>query len=217
MLFFPTGYFCFFCLSIALNNQKLLDEIRKNITESAKPFVKEKLQSFVESEVKEKSEHTKSLSIDNLKEMKGKLTDLLNNSDQMTIEKFTDDCYWSHVNYKCDDKDEYYTPSYDNSIRTNLITAFQEIFGYAGKILNDYGYIKVDNDYNSRLADWVFISGSGGKIRYSRGVNFFNSAIENIIKRYCSAIDELHKHMKKLLELKNKLSEQEAVDLWDEI
>lgn len=153
------------CESIISKNQTLLNEIRKNITEVAKPFVKEKLQSFVEREVKEQSGHTKSLSIDELKEMKRKLMALLNESDNLTLDKLANDSYWMHINYNCENKDDIFYSHNSREEETKITSAFQELFGYAGKILNDYKYIKVGNDYNNHSSSWVFISGSGGKIR----------------------------------------------------
>jgi len=174
--------------------------------------------SLVENEVKEKSEHTKSLSIDNLKDMKRKLTSVLESSDNSTLEKLGNDDYWAHVNYKCEGKDDFLSSSGIRVIEKKLTTAFQELLGSAGKILYDYKYIKVGKDYYNNISDdWVFVSDTSDKIKYSRGVSYFNSNLEKLIKRYCDMIGEVHKQLKNLQSLQKQLSEQEAVSLWEQI
>ena len=43
------------------------------------------------------------------------------------------------------------------------------------------------------------------------------SDIEKTIKEYCDQIENLHDNVEQLEKLKTQLSEQEAVDLWEQV
>ena len=81
------------------NIVETLDLYRVEITEQIKPFVKEKVKNIVESEVKQKAEHTKELGTDKLKAMKQQLTTLVEQSDELVDAVFRYDELWLHINY----------------------------------------------------------------------------------------------------------------------
>lgn len=46
---------------------------------------------------------------------------------------------------------------------------------------------------------------------------YMPSDIEKTIKEYCDQIENLHDNVEQLEKLKTQLSEQEAVDLWEQV
>lgn len=200
-----------------LDNLRLLDEIRLNLTEAIKPFIKEKLKSLVEEEVKIQPEHTKSLPAEDLKEMKRKLIDLVNNSDNLINDKFANDDLWTHINYEFDEKNDFSKQlKLRRDAEDKFFLAFHELLGNAGKLLSNYKYIKIGDSNCNRSKAWEYISGSGGEVKYRYHFEM-GKVISDLLKRYSALFDNVQEDMKAKLNLQKKLSEQEATDLWDQI
>ena len=70
---------------------QVLDICRSEIIKLIKPFVKEELEKIVLNQVEQKPEHTKKLGMDNLKTMKQRLTNLLEQSDELVDSIYAND------------------------------------------------------------------------------------------------------------------------------
>lgn len=206
--------------SINTQQQSFLVQ-RQQIVDAIKPFVKTRLKQEVENEVKHNPEHTKELGKTTLSEMKAKLGELLENSDQIVDETFADDALWTYVNYRILPDGDRFGQGYNNrkSAKEKLLNGIKTIIGRAGKILIDYQYIKVGGQYRwdtDVRYDYTRAGKGAAKLVYGYGLSL-SKDIEKLIEEYCKCIDSLHEASAKVLDLQKALSEQEAVDLWDEV
>lgn len=206
-------------LSIKTQQQTFEDQ-RQQIVEAIKPFVRDKIKSEVESHVRTNAEHTKKLGKAALSEMKKRLTDLIADSDRIVDETFSDDSLWVYVNYKILPNGDGFGQRYNNTkaAKENILKGIKIIIGEAGKILIDNKYISVGGQYRWDAGvqyDYTRAGQGSSKLVYGYGLSLPQS-IEQLIDKYCAGIENLHETMEKLLNLEKKLSEQEAVDLWDE-
>jgi hypothetical protein len=206
--------------SIKAQQQSFLVQ-RQQIIDAIKPFVNARLKEEVEAEVKRNSEHTKELGKPALSEMKKRLAELLENSDRITDEAFGDDTIWTYVNYKVLPDGDRFGQGYNNrkAAKENILKGIKIIIGEAGKILLDNKYIKVGGQYRwdaDVRYDYTRAGKGATKIVYGYGLSLPQN-IEKLIDEYCKGIEDLHETAGKVLDLKEKLSEQEAVDLWDEV
>lgn len=199
--------------------QQALDKLRNQITEETKPFVKIQLKSEVESRVKHNPEHTKELGRDTLSAMKQRLFTLLDSSDNLVDTTFSDDSLWVHVNYNSDGS----RYAYDNQklAKEKIHKGIKMIIGEAGKILLDNGYIKVGHEYRwdddfYRSYNFKNDSKAKTKLLYGFGLSVPPN-IQALIEKYVEEIKALHEASIKVSDLQKALSEQEAVDLWDEV
>ena len=87
------------------------------------------------------------------------------------------------------------------------------VLGEAGRILVDFKYSKVIGQYDRYGSEWKLTSDN--KIIYAYGLSL-PRALEDLIKQYSKELEQLHDFVEKIDDLKQKLSEQEAIDLWDE-
>ena len=199
--------------------QQALDKLRNQIIEETKPFVKIQLKSEVESRVKHNPEHTKELGRDALSAMKQRLFILLDSSDDLVDATFVDDSLWVHVNYNPDGS----RYAYDNQklAKEKIHKGIRMIIGEAGKILLDNGYIKVGHEYRwdadlYRSYNFTNDSKAKAKLLYGFGLSVPPN-IQALIEKYVEGIKVLHEASIKVSDLQKALSEQEAVDLWDEV
>lgn len=203
--------------AIELESQKL-DELRKCIKEETKPFIKAQLKENVEGEVKSNSEHTKTMGRERLSEMKQQLTALLDSSDNLVEEMFSDDELWVHVNYDVgDDRSAYRN---QKTAGEKIHTAIKAILGEAGKLLIENDYIKAGDMYKwdggaYRNFNLVSSNTAKSKLIY-RGYLPIPKSLGLLIGKYTKEIEALHELYVKVSDLKRRLSEQEAADLWDE-
>lgn len=206
--------------SINTQQQSFLVQ-RQQIVDAIKPFAKARLKQEVENEVKHNPEHTKELGKTALSEMKAQLTELLENSDQIVDETFADDALWTYVNYRILPDGDRPGQGYNNrkSAKEKLLNGIKTIIGRAGKILIDYKYIEVGGQYRWDTGvryDYTQAGKGAAKLVYGYGLSL-SQDIEKLIEEYCKCIDSLHEASGKVLNLQKTLSEQEAVDLWDEV
>lgn len=206
--------------SINAQQQSFLVQ-RQQIINAIKPFAKSRLKQEVENEVKHNPEHTKELGKESLSEMKAQLTELLEKSDQIVDETFADDALWTYVNYRILPDGDRFGQRYNNrkSAKEKLLNGIKAIIGRAGKILIDYKYIKVGGQYRwdtDVRYDYTRAGKGASKLVYGYGLSL-SQDIEKLIEEYCKCIDSLHEASEKVLDLQKALSEQEAVDLWDEV
>lgn len=203
--------------TIELETQ-MLDELRQQIVEEIKPFIKFQLKKNVETEVKSNSEHTKELGRDKLSVMKQQLSALLDRSDNLVEEVFSNDNLWIHVNYAIGNDWSAY--SNQQVAGGKIHKAIKMILGEAGKLLVENGYMKVGSVYqfdsdsrrNFDLADSKL---SKANLIF-KGYLPIPEELGQLIGKYTKEIETLHKLYCKVLKLKTDLSEQEAADLWDE-
>mgnify|MGYP005754529247 FL=1 len=193
---------------------------RQEIIATVKPFVKARLKQEVENEVKRNAQHTKELGKTALSEMKAKLTELLDTSDKIVDDTFADDSLWIYVNYKVSPNGDRFGQAYNNkkAAEQKLLDGIKVIIGNAGKILIDYKYIRIGSQYrwdNDMRYDYTRAGKGAAKIVYGLGLALPED-IKKQIDSYCQSIDKLHELTVKVLDLQKALSEQEAVDLWNE-
>lgn len=195
---------------------KTLDLYRVEIIGQIKPFVKEKVKNIVESEVKQKAEQTKALGTDKLKAMKQQLTILVEQSDELVDAVFRHDELWLHINYSIYPNGDSWGQKRNNvkKAEDNIIRGVKKILGKAGKILIDYGYAKAGSKYE-RTSQWQ--QDDDNEIVYGSNYGFqIPRDLEKRISDYCSQIEKLHDVIEKMDKLKRELSEQEAIDLWEQ-
>lgn len=198
------------------NIVKTLDLYRVEITGQIKPFVKEKVKNIVESEVKQKAEHTKELGTDKLKAMKQQLTTLVEQSDELVDAVFRYDELWLHINYSIYPNGDSWGQKRNNAKKAeeNIIRGVKKILGKAGKILIDFGYAKAGSKYE-RTSQWQ--QDDDNEIVYGSNYGFqIPGDLEKKISDYCSQIEKLHDVIEKKDKLKKELSEQEAINLWEQ-
>lgn len=204
--------------SIELEQQEL-NKLRQQIIEEVKPFAKDQIKSEVENKVKYESEHTKELGRDALAAMKQRLFALLDNSDDLVEKVFDDDGLWIHINY--DPGDERYAYFNQKNAEEQIYKGIKRILGEAGKILLDNGYIQVGYEYKwegaaRRNFNLVDDKPTQANLLYGKPISISKS-IRSLIEEYKKRIEALHEAYFKVLDLKERLSRQEAVDLWDEV
>jgi len=151
-----------------------------------------------------------------LSEMKKDLNDLLEISDEIVDEQFSDDASWVHVDYEVDPKCDKYSQAHDNSKAAgdNLRKSVKRIFGHAGKILIKFGYASAQKAYSSHHhAEWLEEANSS--IVYGYGYSYPDN-IESLIREYSEGIKTLHKFFEEITTLEESLDKQEASDMWDQ-
>ena len=206
-------------IQINENNEKAkiktLHDIRGKVVEETKSFVNEQIKKYVESSVKNNPEHTKELGKETLSEMKKRLFDLLAISDEIVDKTFEGDKLWLHVNYHLVSEGDKYGQRYNNSKKAieNIHQGIRRVLGEAGRILVDFKYSKAIGEYDRYGSEWKLTSDN--KIIYAYGLSL-PIALEDLIKQYSKELEQLHDFVEKIDDLKQKLSEQEALDLWDE-
>lgn len=174
------------------------------------------MKNIVESEVKQKSEHTKELGTDKLKAMKQQLTSLVEQSDELVDTVFGHDELWIHINYSIYPNGDSWGQKGNNvkKAEQNIIRGVKKILGKAGKILIDYDYAKAGAKYE-RSSQWQ--QDDDNEIVYGSNYGFqIPRDLEKKIGDYCSQIEKLHDVIEKTDKLKKELSEQEAIDLWEQ-
>lgn len=198
------------------NKIEILQEIREKIVEETKPYANENLKRYVENAVKNNPKHTKELGKETLSEMKKRLFDLLEITDEIVDKTFLDDKLWLHVNYCLVSGGDNFGQRYNNSKKAdeNIRTGIRTILGEAGRILVDYKYAKASGQYDHSGSEWKIISNNN--IIYAYGISL-PEKLEDLIKQYSKELEQLHDFVEKIEDLKHKLSQQEAVDLWDEV
>lgn len=197
-------------------NDGMFDSLERQsevLLEKSIDFLKEKIKHEIEYCVKSNTTHTKELAEqDKLKDVKMKMNKLLEEVSQYTNDAMSGDNVFIHRTIKIDKNKSTY--EYKDIVEKKYRNAYGIVVGWAGKILNEYGYIKVGNDYNGH-SQWQYISGSGGMIKY--GYGFDMREIEDDWKKY---IDTLLKYYEGLLKYQSLLTgkeEAEAISLWENI
>ncbi|HCS10933.1 MAG TPA: hypothetical protein DIV40_05695 [Clostridiales bacterium] len=195
------------------NKIKTLNDIREKIVEKTKPYVNEQLKKKVESAVKNNPDHTKELGKETLSEMKKRLTELLAISDEIVDKTFEDDKLWLHVNYNIVPGGDKFGQRYNNSKKAgeNIQLGIRTVLGEAGRILVEYKYAKASGQSGN---EWRIISNN--KMTYAYALSL-SKDLEELIKQYSKELEQLHDFVEKIDDLKQELSEQEALDLWDEV
>ncbi len=193
-----------------------LEKDRAEIIEAIKPFIKEKSKSLIENEVKSNPEHTMKLGVQALGNIKKQLATLLDTSDTVVDNVFSNDNVWKHLNYTVNLDGDTWGQRRNNASRAeeSIEIGIKSALGKAGKIIIDNGYKKVGTYYD-RAAEWQ--EDNKSEIRYGsqRGLSL-PKGLKTLIGNYCDALGPLHDDVEKLEKLKVELSKQEAIDLWDQ-
>lgn len=199
--------------------QQNLNRLRQRITDEVKFFVNPQLKENVEREVKSNSEHTIELGREKLSVMKQSLITLLDNSDSLVEKVFAKNDFWMHVNYGIGD--DRYAYGIQDEAKGKIYKGIKIVLGEAGKLLIDYDYIKPGTMYQwdrdtHRNFNLVGSNPEKCDLIY-KGHLPTPKALSLLIEEYAKQINPLHELYVKVLDLKKDLSEQEAVDLWDEV
>lgn len=190
---------------------------RTTIIEQLKLFIQSELKRIVENEVKCNSEHTKTLGAQKLGEMKKQLQSLLENSNNLVDTVFGNDHLWAHINYIINPKGDTWGQKRNNITKAEacIISGIKRILGKSGKILIDFGYAKAGSKHE-RAKLWQ--QDDDNEIVFGSNYSLQIPAdIKKSIEDYCKQIEEMHDIIENLEQLKKKLSQQEAVDLWEQI
>lgn len=196
---------------------KKLDELGNQIVRELKPYIKQKIENAITNEVKEKSEHTKSLGKERLTELKQSLQSLLAQSDVLMDELYSNDEVWVHKNYIIIEKGDSFGQKYNNQKKADrtVTDPARIVLGRAGKLLSDYGYVKVAPRYSGGHGEWK--ENERSEVIYGYSIGGFQSSFEKTIKEYIEALGVYHDNIEELTRLEKALSEQEAMDIWDGI
>ena len=209
-------------LEFAITQQHdALGLLRQQITDAVKPFVNEQIKIHVEKHVKGNPEHTKSLGRESLAEMKQCLVRALTNSNSIVDEIFTRDSLWVHVNYEVKPNGDRFGQAYNNKklAGDNIRNGIKIAMGEAGKILIEYKYLTLGSEYQWEKGmryDYTRASNGASKLMYAYGVSLPND-LTKLITEYCNGIDQLHKLSCQLIDAQASLSQQEALDLWNDV
>lgn len=195
------------------NTANLLENQSSALVDKSIEFLKDRIKYEIESCVKNNPARTKELAENGqLKDMKDDMNQLLEEVSQKTIAAMSEDKVFIHRSIQQDRNKSTY--EYKGIIEKKYKEAYQIVVGFAGEILNKYGYIKVGNDYNS-CSTWKYISGSGGKIKY--GYSFDMRQIEDDWKKYTDSLMSYYEDLLKYYSLIKSKEESEAMNLWDSI
>ena len=198
-----------------------LSLLRKQIVTATKPYVRERIKSEVEQQVKSNSEHTKELGKDALTEMKKQLLSVLDNIDALVDDIFGDDELWVHVNYKVTPNGDRFGQGYNKEklAKENIRKGIKIALGEAGKILIKYKYLSPGNqytwDYGMRY-DYSRANKGESRLMYAYGLSLPEELFQ-MIEKYSKGIWQLHEASCQLMDSQKALSEQEAIDLWNEV
>lgn len=198
-----------------------LSLLRKQIVTASKPFVRERIKFEVEQQVKSNSEHTKELGKDALTEMKKQLLSVLDNSDALVDDIFGDDELWVHVNYKVTPNGDRFGLGYNKEklAKENIRKGIKIALGEAGKILIKYKYLSPGNqytwDYGMRY-DYSRANKGESRLMYAYSLSLPEELFQ-MIEKYSKGIWQLHEASCQLMDSQKALSEQEAIDLWNEV
>lgn len=197
-------------------NDNMIDSLERQsevLLEKSIEFLKEKIKHEIEYCVKSNSVHTKELAEQNkLREVKASMNKLLDEVSQHTNDAMSGDKVFIHRTIKTDKNKSSY--EYKDIIEKKYRNSYQIVVGFAGGILNKYGYIKAGNDYNG-YSEWQYISGSGGKIKY--GYSFDMRVIEDDWKKYIDTFMKYYEGLLKYQSLLKDKEEAEAIDLWESV
>lgn len=205
---------------IATNNSKyqqtvsVLKNLREKIIAEIKPYAKKQIQEIVEANVQKKSAHTKELGLEALSEMKKKLNARLKTSDDIVDKTFADNSLWLHEDYHIGADEDSIKQKHDNGKKAidNIHNGIKIILGEAGQLLIEYNYDKAEVWRERYATTWFILPNS--QITYGFSL-LLPQPLENLITQYSKELECLHDCIEKGEKLKNTLSEQEAVDLWN--
>lgn len=199
--------------------QQNLNKLRQRITDEVKFFVNPQLKENVEKEVKSNSEHTIELGREKLSVMKQRLVALMDNSDNLVEKVFANNDFWSHVNFGIGD--DRYAYGIQEEAKRKIYKGIKIILGEAGKLLIDYDYVKPGVMYqwdSDTRRNFNFVDSTPEKTDLIyKGHLPIPKALSLLIEEYAKEIKALYDLYVKVSDLKRDLSEQEAVDLWDEV
>lgn len=191
----------------------LLEEESALLLKKSIEFLKDRIKYEIEHCVKNDSAHTKELAEqEKLKNMKDAMNQLLEKVPQITTEAMCDDKVFVHRSIQLDRNRSTY--EYKGIVEKKYREAYQIVVGFAGEILNEYGYIKVKNDYNGH-SEWQYIGGSVGKIRYGYGFSLIE--LEDDWKKYTDTLMIYYEDLLKCHSLVESKEAAEAINLWDNI
>ena len=185
-----------------------LDEASGILVKDINIFIKEKFQVDIETNVKTKTEITKKLGIEKLKELKKDLSELIERIPSL-VDGIIKDDVWLHKNYSLKGTDEF-NQKYNIKSRFNasIKNILRELYGHEGIILFKYEYANIkdsewEKPYNSDIP------------KYKYGFSL-SKQLEESITIYINLLEQLHDIVVKLDKVKNQKEQQEAIDLWDQ-
>ena len=190
-----------------------LEEMVILIISKSTEMMKKQIRERIEYEVKNNPEHTKELNDKGkLKEVKELMNKTLENIDDYVNDEFSCDKVFLHRNLKIE---KYKHPfEYSRGIKEKYQEAYRNLLGYAGSVICKFGYEKAGNDFNGH-STWKYISGSGGKIKYSYCPE--TEDIESEWKNYINLLETYAGTAQKINNLTEEKEQTEATNLWESI
>lgn len=186
-----------------------LENIRRQLVESAKEFIKDNIKQKVEEAVHQNLKRTKELNTENkLKTLKEELSQTIEIASQKTEVCLNETKHWIHLSTLPKNL------SYDSNtiiesrekIKETIYEILKSIFSYAGKLIHKYGYIAKDD------ASWEIQDNELPSYRYKVSLNM---KTENLVKKYQDVIQTYLKLNVELLNTQIKKEQNEAQHLWN--
>ena len=196
-----------------------LHAFRKSIIEEIKPFIKTELKQNVDRAVINNPEHTKELGREKLSFMKQQLSDLLDRSDSLVEEIFSDDALWIYVNIGADGYGYTYDDAKNAIEKVNY--GIKLVLGEAGKLLQNFGYSVAGRMYRMEAGsrrNLNIVSGRDLQVKFVYlGTVQTPKSLQTLIGNYAKEVAPLHQEYIDVLNLQDELQVQEAADLWNEL
>lgn len=188
-----------------------MDKSKFLFIDSSIEFIKEWCQKEIEKNVKTNTENTKVLGVENLRELKNDINQLLTQIPQLSEQLINDDNIWVHKYYTKYDALVDLNGNYGikNNVKMNINLAIRKILGYPGNLLIKYKYLE-----NGNTSDWQN-DFHDGILKYRHAPKWPQN-MESIYNEYCENIDKLFKaeyHLKQNVKQKEEL---EALNLWEQ-
>lgn len=151
--------------------------------------------------------------------MKQQLLDLLDRSDSLVEEVFSDNSLWMHVKIGFDERP--YTFNDETAAKGKIEDGIRIVLGEAGKLFQKFDYVNAGNMYRRNRDSYSyfnFISDNSPQAKlFYQGSLEIPSTLKLLIREYAERIEPLHQEYIEVSKLQKDLSEQEAADLWNEI
>ncbi len=188
-----------------------LDNEAEIVIEEINEFIKEKYKNDIEFNVKTKVEVTKRLGIENLKELKADLAELIEKTPTLIEEYLNNTNCFTYKNYTIrnmqNEFDQKYNikPNFNNKIESVI----RQLYGHEGVLLFKYEY----ENYNSSSSWEKQYRSEIPRYKYGFG---YSNGLKDSIDLYIKLFEQLHDTLVKLNKALKQKEEQEAIDLWEQ-
>lgn len=179
-----------------------MEKSRESFINSTASFIKEFIQEYIESEVKKNAEHTTSLGIDVLRNLKQDLSELIIKIPDLVSKHIGPDSFWLH---RLPWKDDFpysigkYSPEHNNPYKA-IDRAIRDLMGYSTTLLVKYKYMNV---------------AAHSSVHY-RFIDEWSQHMSATFDKYSNQWDSLYKLHSDLEKVKEEKARSIASDLWEQ-